>query len=418
MVETRSRQQKSCVDAPRRTLETLRVDALVAVCVRVPYASHDAVRCSCRRLRSACERTAIAKHRRGTGWHECALVVAGGGNTVYEHSDDDAEPDRPETWALVGATWRAMAPQPVPRCDCGVASYGGEMVCVGGTTTTWDEFTSMDDAEGGWTMTTGIADVVAYDAAADAWRSYGPADQARGAALAARTSARCAIDQSSGALLVFGGWRVVDRRALTDAAVTAAQALRAADPATDPGLAPDSSWRGLPEPPYAVSNFALAVLGGKFHVAGGLRWNADGSRRMPTDALQIYDPVSNAWRIGPELPNPQYYGDGAAFKGKMYVVAGKNASRRLSTAVAVYDPEVDAWAPGPRLPEPRFYHSVLVHRGRLVCFGGGGGEERSDPLVLSEDGTSWLHDPAVIPPLPPGFDHPVLAPMVCSVPVG
>jgi hypothetical protein len=139
---------------------------------------------------------------------------------------------------------------------------------------------------------------------------------------------------------------------------------------------------------------------------------------MPTDALQIYDPGSNAWRIGPELPNPQYYGDGAAFKGKMYVVAGKNASRRLSTAVSVYDPEVDAWVPGPRLPEPRFYHSVLVHRGRLVCFGGGGGEERSDPLVLSEDGTSWLHDPAVIPPLPPGFDHPVLAPMVCSVPVG
>jgi hypothetical protein len=40
--------------------------------------------------------------------------------------------------------------------------------------------------------------------------------------------------------------------------------------------------------------------------------------------------------------------------------------------------------------------------------------------VLDTSGSSpaWVEDPAVLPPLPEGFEHPLLAPMVCSVPVG
>ena len=49
--------------ARRRRLDTLRVDDLLAICVRIPYTSHDSLRCVCRRLRTVAERSALARHR-------------------------------------------------------------------------------------------------------------------------------------------------------------------------------------------------------------------------------------------------------------------------------------------------------------------------------------------------------------------
>ena len=386
----------------RRNLATLRQDDLLAICCRIPYASHDALRCVCRRLQATAAKGALYRHRVAAGWDERALIVAGGGNTVYDHLDDEPEPERPETWGLIGKAWRALAPQPAPRCDCGVACVGSEMVCAGGTITTWEDE--------GWVMTTGVGDVVAYDAFADAWRDV---DVRRGGGgLDARTSGACCVDPVRGGLVVLGGWRVVDRHQFRDAAVSSAQALPGG---RVPAAAPAGPWAHLPALPQAVSNFASAVLGGKLYVAGGLRWEDDGRRRTPSDQLQVFDFATRAWSFGPRLPSAQYYGDGAAFGGRLYVCGGKNKNRKLSAAVAVFDPATGDWSDGPPLPGPRYYHSVLVHDKRLVCVGGHG-----NPLVLDTSGSSpaWVEDPAVLPPLPEGFEHPLLAPMVCSVPVG
>ena len=435
--------------ARRRRLDTLRVDDLLAICVRIPYTSHDSLRCVCRRLRTVAERSALARHRVAAGWGESALVVAGGGNTVYDHLDDDPEPERPETWGLVGGRWRSLRRQPAPRCDCGVVCVGREMVCAGGTITTWDEATEA------WIMTTGISDVVAYDPWGDAWRDVdvdvragdvqaggddGGAARPRGAARAgldARTSGACCVDPVRGDLVVLGGWRVVDRHQFRDAAVASAQAspldgrviLAAPGGAEAPPRAGAGAragggsfgtsrlaWASLPPLPHAVSNFAAAVLGDKLYVAGGLRWEDEGRQRSPSDALQVFCFTDRTWRLGPPLPAPQYYGDGASFGGKLYVVGGKNRDRKLSDVVVVFDPETGGWARGPALPGARYYHSALVHDDRLVVFGGQG-----PPLFYDDadrNNPKWTHDPAVVPPLPEGYDHPLLAPMVCSVPVG
>ena len=366
----------------------------MAVCVRVPYADHDAVRCCCRRFRDVAEREALARHREGSGWCENALIVAGGGNTVYETSDDAPEPDRPETWALLGGRWREMRRQPVPRCDCGVVAMGGEMVCAGGTLTTWD-----DEADG-WKMTTGIGEVVGFSPRTNTWRSFGALG-----GLDARTSAACCVDPVTGDLVVVGGWRVVDRRQFYDNAVASNQSLDASTPG--------ATWRRLPELLKPVSNFAVAVLGEKLYVAGGLHWDDDGRKRTPSDQLQIFDFRRGTWALGPRLPTSQYYGDGTAYDGKLYVVGGKNPQRKLCSKVAIFDPQTGTWAEGPSLPKPRFYHATLVHNNRLIVLGGQG-----LPLVLNANHTEWTYDPDVLPSLPAGFDHPLLAPMVCSVPIG
>ena len=48
------------------TLDSLQDDDLVAVCVRVPYACHDALRCVCKRLRAAASRSRLQTHRRAS----------------------------------------------------------------------------------------------------------------------------------------------------------------------------------------------------------------------------------------------------------------------------------------------------------------------------------------------------------------
>ena len=47
-------------------------------------------------------------------------------------------------------------------------------------------------------------------------------------------------------------------------------------------------------------------------------------------------------------------------------------------------------------------------------------DERHDrrEVLLDDAGAAWLNDPAVVPPLPDGFDFIAESPMVCSLPAG
>jgi len=69
--------------ATTRTLASLRDDDLVAIFVRVPYASHDALRVCCRAFGRLADKRALARHRASAGWREEAIVVAGGSNDTY-----------------------------------------------------------------------------------------------------------------------------------------------------------------------------------------------------------------------------------------------------------------------------------------------------------------------------------------------
>jgi hypothetical protein len=84
--------------AARRTLTSLRDDAVVAIIARCPLASHDALRVCCRRFSRLAERGAIKRHRAAVGWGENALVVAGGGYEITNFGDD-YDVDRHETHA-------------------------------------------------------------------------------------------------------------------------------------------------------------------------------------------------------------------------------------------------------------------------------------------------------------------------------
>ena len=378
--------------ARRRTLPSLRDDAIVAIIARCPLASHDALRVCCRRFSRLAERRAIKRHRASVGWGENAIVVAGGDF----HMGDPIDIDRDETHALIGGRWREMQSQPRSRCDCCVVTWRGRMVCAGGCITAWDS------QAGELVMSVGVPELVAFDAAEDRWLDMAnPGERvlpSKGAALV------CPI---TGALVIIsgnGGWSKGATSGLRPG-----QSRRAMVALDSPEAA---AWRLLAPPPIHVHAFFAEVIGEKLYLAGG--WNIDWEEPSePSDALWIYEFRTNTWSLGPPLPWPQYFGGGCALGSKLYVVSGKHARDERTSDVVIYDTVAESWTVGPPLPEPLEYFTAIVHQNRIVVIG-----DRS-PLILDEAAGVWGHDPDVVPPLPwVPPDKPLYAAMTASVPVG
>ena len=101
----------------------------------------------------------------------------------------------------------------------------------------------------------------------------------------------------------------------------------------------------------------------RLYAVGGVVRGAD-----PT-SVDVYDPATNAWRsdVAP-LPAPREHVAGAAFDGRVWLIAGRWAGD-LAT-VASYDPATDAWASAPNLPLPRGGLTAAVLDGRIHVTGG------------------------------------------------
>ena len=175
-------------------------------------------------------------------------------------------------------------------------------------------------------------------------------------------------------------------------------------------------WSTLAPMLQPRSEMAIAALGGKVYVIGGYP-----PGRIPSDVVQVYDPASNSWTLGPPTPVPihhsvamtvgdrmfliggEYMGAGTGnppvflndvyeldveagewlprapmptarsgagagvIDGKIYVAGGRPPRGR---DFAVYDPEADEWTPLLRLPTARNHLAVDAIGGKLYVAGG------------------------------------------------
>lgn len=140
----------------------------------------------------------------------------------------------------------------------------------------------------------------------------------------------------------------------------------------------------LPTPRGAL---AVTVLDGRIHAIGGL--DAQG-RDVGTH--EVFDPSEGSWSTRAPMPTARDHHGAAAAGGLIYVAAGRVGNVNLST-LEVYDPVADAWSPGPPVPTARSGVAVLTLDEKVYVFGGesltGGGTfdeaERFDPATNGWD---------------------------------
>jgi hypothetical protein len=131
-----------------------------------------------------------------------------------------------------------------------------------------------------------------------------------------------------------------------------------------------------------------------------------GERGNDLDSVEVYDPRSNTWTLGPRLPAPVSSLRAAPFGGQLWLVGG---ARHYDEVRDVWMMASDglSWASGPPLQVARLGHGLASHGSRLYAAGGlVGGEASSAVEALDTGGRSWQ----TIAPLPqPRFNLSLVA---------
>jgi len=155
-------------------------------------------------------------------------------------------------------------------------------------------------------------------------------------------------------------------------------------------------WEAKAPAPMPVLDAAGAALDGKLYAVGG----KNSSGHLST--LWIYDPTTNAWSQGADMPGPAVEDAAAvALNGKLYVFGGATGpfSGAVSNA-AVYTPASNSWAALTDMPTARGGVTAQVLDGLIYVLGGmsGSGASLSTVEVYNPGTNTWSTAPSLANP--------------------
>jgi N-acetylneuraminic acid mutarotase len=139
------------------------------------------------------------------------------------------------------------------------------------------------------------------------------------------------------------------------------------DPTTD-------TWTPKAELPTLRSHVCTGVVNGKIYAIGG--WDSvsedDGHKAFAT--VEVYDPATDRWMKKADMPTPRWSCASSVVNGKIYVIGGTTITGEgewiTTTKVEIYDPATDTWTPGGDMPTPRGWLSGSTVNGKFYAIGG------------------------------------------------
>ncbi len=270
-----------------------------------------------------------------------------------------------------GDSWVEKAPMPTARGGLGVAVVDNKIYAIGGST----EVIDLDESKGGGVVGTNEE----YDPATDVWTSRAPMPTPSSYFSTAvfqdkiycisgglnevydpatdtwETKTPMPTDRSglqanvvNGKIYCIGGMN-------SDGNITGIN--EAYDPATD-------TWTTKAPMPNATTNYASTVFNNKIYIIGG---------NTIFQLTQIYDPQTDNWSLG--TPPPEF-GTGIAVATvgimapeRIYVFAGWNSMFGGGTT-EIYNPESNTWTSGADIPTGRTDFGVADIDDTLYVIGG------------------------------------------------
>ena len=151
-------------------------------------------------------------------------------------------------------------------------------------------------------------------------------------------------------------------------------------------------WQRETAMPGPKASFQLVALDGLLYAIGG----EDG-----TDGVFIFDPTTRSWNvIGAPAEITRRGAAAVTVDGHIYFIGGVDDGV-VTGRVDIFDPETGSWTIGPALPEPRAGHAAAVLEGEIHIAGGRSeslSTTLSSHLSLDRDGGRWLEEPALESP--------------------
>ena len=331
------------------------------------------------------------------------------GGTV-RHDPYQASRDAVHRYDPATDSWSSVASLPTPRShfEASIAIHRGRIVIAGG----WDLTADPRD----------VADVSTYDPQADEWttvlrlpqRRLAPVSGVIGDTLIAGLGGKDLVgpqDRSLWMHRLSPGWLVGDSMpvALGEAVggIIAEQLLMLGRGPRQTLALDLRSGRWLPTERYARrpalnSGHAAEVVDGKLYLLGGYGRSAT--------LVQVFDPLSNQWSYGPDMPFQAGASASAVIGGHIYVVGG-TVGDTVTGSAAKFDPRRGIWSSIAAMPVPRSHAGYGTDGVKLYVFGGRGptggaaAQGADDVLVYDPVTNTWTGSrtgPLSPAPLPQG----------------
>ena len=254
------------------------------------------------------------------------LGVAVANGKIYAIGGDEGGAN--EEYDPIRDTWTAKEPMPTERSRFGIAAWQNRIYVIGGSTNS-----GLTDAN------------EVYNPSTDTWEIRTPMPSGARSDLCASVVA--------GKIYLIGGYSLGMNSIPSNL-------TEVYDPETD-------TWATKASMPTAVYGCTSAVVNNKIYV---IENSLSGSVHSLN---QIYDPETDTWSYGKSIPNRAPEAVAAATTGvdapkRIYVMGGGQVS--ATGLNQVYDPTTNTWSIGAQMPTPRNYLGVAVLNDILYAIGG------------------------------------------------
>lgn len=133
-----------------------------------------------------------------------------------------------------------------------------------------------------------------------------------------------------------------------------------------------NQWKEMATPPVEMHHFQAVSYKGKIYVIGAL--SGKYPHEKPLEHVYIFDPKSNTWEKGDEIPQERQRGAaGLVVKGnKFYLVGGIKDGHWADNRdyFDEYDPATGKWTELPSMPRVRDHFQAVVVKNKLYAVGG------------------------------------------------
>ena len=135
-------------------------------------------------------------------------------------------------------------------------------------------------------------------------------------------------------------------------------------------VAADGAWTVKTPMPVSRYGIHVAAVAGRIYVIGGEHAQPNAA---PTGAVEVYDPVTDMWTHAASMPTARGFFATAVVDGRIFAIGGSlnMVLRDPATArVEIYDPKTNRWSQGTDMPTPRADLTASVVNGRIYAIGG------------------------------------------------